>query len=86
MRKIKDVPRVLGPSGSYEGVKPASKPASQDPGEGMGRGKSSPRIGGDFGLESSSTRSEAKSLGGFREATLHVVKRKLGGRIEPFRF
>ena len=48
MRKMKDISSVLAPSGSYGGEKAANSPASQGPGEGMGRGKPSPWIGGDW--------------------------------------
>ena len=38
MRKMAHVPSVFTPSGGYDTVWPASRPASQGPGEGMGRG------------------------------------------------
>ena len=48
MRKMAHVPSVFTPSGGYDTVQPANNAASQGPGEGMGRGKPSPRIGGDW--------------------------------------
>ena len=77
MRKMRDVSSVLAPLERYGTVQLANSLASQGRGEGMGRGKPSPRIGGDWfrmvrsSLGKLSTRSEAKRLGGLL-IQLHV--------------